>query len=187
MIYDISKLDYCLRWIYRHTYAQQTMLVVKSLLRLKIYQTIFIFSKKILGIQSKNARRTQILLTSFLLCFGGGVLLATAMLHILPESSEGLALAGAKLEIEFLPYLVLCSGFFLIYLVEELVDLFLGHSHHSEDLHRNVSIRGSRNEKCADSQASAHVDVAQSKSQRVGALRDFFTSKYLKDFNPNSL
>ena len=140
----------------------------------------FHFSKKILGLQTKNAQRYQIVLTSVLLCFGGGVLLATAMLHILPESSEGLAVAGEKLEIEFLPYLVLCSGFFLIYLIEELVDLFLGHSHHSEHLHRNISLRGSRNEKCAEnpSQDSGHKNTTpQNKSQRVGALRDFFTSK----------
>jgi hypothetical protein len=29
--------------------------------------------------------RLQVIFTSLLLCFGGGVLLATAMLHILPE------------------------------------------------------------------------------------------------------
>ena len=51
------------------------------------------------------------------------------MLHILPEISEELAGAGEKLGIEFLPHLVLCSGFFLIYLVEELVELVIGDAH----------------------------------------------------------
>ena len=42
---------------------------------------------------------------------------------------------------EFLPQLVLCSGFFLIYLVEEAVEAVLGGSGHVEAIHRHVSVR----------------------------------------------
>jgi hypothetical protein len=35
--------------------------------------------------EKKESGRRQTVTTSLLLCFGGGVLLATAMLHILPE------------------------------------------------------------------------------------------------------
>ena len=55
--------------------------------------------------------------------------MATAMLHILPEISEELAETGEELGIEFLPHLILCSGFFLIYLVEEVVELVIGDAH----------------------------------------------------------
>ena len=67
------------------------------------------------------------------------------MLHILPESGEGMAEAGAELEIEFLPQLVFCSGFFIIYLVEELVMFFLVDNPHSEseNFQRTISIRKS--------------------------------------------
>ena len=100
------------------------------------------------------------------------------MLHIFPESAEGLASAGAKLEIEFLPHLVFCSGFFLIYLIEELVDPLLGHSPTSKHLHRDFSLKKSNNEEGEEnpSQEQVKLDETQNKSQRVGAIRDFFTS-----------
>ena len=76
---------------------------------------------------------------------GGGVLLATTMLHILPETSHGLEERSASLDLEFLPQLILCAGFFLIYLVEEVVEALLGgHGHgEAETLHRTMSVRKS--------------------------------------------
>uniref|UniRef100_A0A4Y0BEB3 Zinc/iron transporter n=1 Tax=Anopheles funestus TaxID=62324 RepID=A0A4Y0BEB3_ANOFN len=53
---------------------------------------------------------------SFLLCFGAGVLLATAIVHMLPEIRESL---GEFAEIVF------CGGFFLMYAIDELM-LFCG-------------------------------------------------------------
>uniref|UniRef100_A0A182MIX3 Zinc/iron transporter n=1 Tax=Anopheles culicifacies TaxID=139723 RepID=A0A182MIX3_9DIPT len=49
---------------------------------------------------------------SFLLCFGAGVLLATAIVHMLPEIRESL---GEFAEIVF------CGGFFLMYAIDELM------------------------------------------------------------------
>ncbi|RLU15114.1 hypothetical protein DMN91_013001 [Ooceraea biroi] len=69
------------------------------------------------------------LLLSCALCFGAGVLLATAILHILPEVREGLPDHGE---------LVFSCGFLLLYLVDECVHLFCrgGDSHGPElDLH----------------------------------------------------
>ena len=63
------------------------------------------------------------------------------MLHMLPEITEGLAAKAESLEVEFLPMLVVCSGFFLIYLVEEAVEAVLGGSGHAEAIHRHVSVR----------------------------------------------
>ena len=102
---------------------------------------------------NNKAGRLQTVVTSFLLCFGGGVLLSTAMLHILPETIKTLAGPGEQMNIEFLPQLVLCSGFFLIYIVEEVVDLILGSLHHSEPILRSVSIRKSKNLNCAETES----------------------------------
>ena len=62
--------------------------------------------------------------------------LFSVMLHIMPEASEVLGEKGESMEVHFLPQLVICAGFFLIYFVEELVEMVLGSHHHSENLHR---------------------------------------------------
>jgi zinc transporter 1/2/3 len=63
----------------------------------------------------------QKLLLSCALCFGGGVLLATATLHVLPEVREGLPDYAE---------LVFSCGFLALYLVEECVHYFCRGSHH---------------------------------------------------------
>ena len=87
--------------------------------------------------------RRQTVISSVLSCFGGGVILATTMLHMLPEIIEGLAEEAASLELEFLPQLVFCAGFFMIFLVEELAEALLGGHTESETLHRTMSVRKS--------------------------------------------
>uniref|UniRef100_A0A182KDN8 Zinc/iron transporter n=1 Tax=Anopheles christyi TaxID=43041 RepID=A0A182KDN8_9DIPT len=59
---------------------------------------------------------------SFLLCLGAGVLLATAIVHMLPEIRASL---GEYAEIVF------CAGFFLMYAIDELVEFcgIGGHEH----------------------------------------------------------
>ena len=83
------------------------------------------------------------LLLSLLLCFGGGVLFAACFLHILPEVIHGLSenMEHGEIEESHLPIaeLVMCAGFFLIYLVEETVravfgDLGHGHSHKNDEI-----------------------------------------------------
>lgn len=88
------------------------------------------------------------LLLSCLLCFGGGVLFSTTLIHILPELREVTQYAE----------LLLCAGFFLLYFIDEIVHYFWSdndrhvnrnrnHSHsHSERGHvRTHSITKSRN------------------------------------------
>lgn len=53
-------------------------------------------------------------LLSLLLCFGGGVLLSTSFLHILPESRTLLP--------DWADF-IFCGGFFLLYFIDELVRL----------------------------------------------------------------
>lgn len=69
------------------------------------------------------------LILSLLLAFGGGALLCTTFLHLLPEvreAVEDLQKDGVMIQTDFhLPELIMCCGFFAMYLVEELVHLYM--------------------------------------------------------------
>ncbi|KOB65500.1 Zinc/iron transporter [Operophtera brumata] len=71
---------------------------------------------------SAAARQRCPLLVSCLLCFGGGVLLSTSLVHMLPEAREKLP---ENTELLF------CVGFFIVYLVDEIVHLFYGNERQS--------------------------------------------------------
>ncbi|KAF9814542.1 hypothetical protein SFRURICE_020720 [Spodoptera frugiperda] len=70
---------------------------------------------------SEAARQRHPLLLSCLLCFGGGVLLSTSLVHMLPETRERLPKYSE---------LTLCIGFFTVYLVDELSHLFYRSENH---------------------------------------------------------
>lgn len=73
------------------------------------------------------------LLLSCTLCFGAGVLLATAILHMLPEVREDLPDHAE---------LVFSCGFLVLYLIEECVHYFCpGGGHETENEARNPSHR----------------------------------------------
>ncbi|CRK97788.1 CLUMA_CG011167, isoform A [Clunio marinus] len=82
------------------------------------------------AISQYNFRRS-LLLQTILLCFGAGILLATSLVHILPEVREDLG--GGIAEIIF------CVGFLFVYLADELLHCCCGeaiqhhHSHESPD------------------------------------------------------
>lgn len=84
---------------------------------------------------------------SGLLCFGGGVLMGTGFLHMLPETHEGWETYTKNHNIDVnlpLGIIVICAGFFLVYFVEEVAHLVADrHAHNQADvsLHRAVSIR----------------------------------------------
>jgi len=96
--------------------------------------------RKLLG-SGTSKKKSKEVASSMLLCFGGGVLLSTALLHILPEVDEMLEEEQEKLGINFLAELILCAGFFLVYLLEELVHFFLRFVLHSSALHHHVAVR----------------------------------------------
>ncbi|GFT40664.1 zinc transporter ZIP1 [Nephila pilipes] len=93
---------------------------------------------------SCRARKGK-LITSFLIYFGGGVLLGTTFLHLLPESREAFedhhheANASTNTtgdddddhhESFPIPEFIVCCGFFAVYLFEEIVHFFFGgHTH----------------------------------------------------------
>ncbi|XP_023710544.1 zinc transporter ZIP1 [Cryptotermes secundus] len=114
---------------------------------------------------SLDTSRTSRLILSLLICFGGGALLSTMFLHMLPEVREFISELQAESEIAetsvSLPELLMCCGFFIMYLLEELTHLYIhGHgdeaaiSEADEVLHRSFSIR-----KCSGSRSSLEKDA----------------------------
>ncbi|KAH8344462.1 hypothetical protein KR084_012360 [Drosophila pseudotakahashii] len=95
-----------------------------------------------------NARSA--IVVKCLLYFGGGVLLATTFLHLLPEVQEvveELQESGIVGELTFpLAELLMCCGFFLMYFIEEAMHTYV--HHHQKDeagaaFERGHSIRNS--------------------------------------------
>ncbi|KAG0717925.1 RNA-directed DNA polymerase from mobile element jockey [Chionoecetes opilio] len=70
-------------------------------------------------VMAKGSRKRE-RIVSCLLCFGGGVLLATVFTHMLPETREGFAAALPEITYP-LTEVIICAGFFLIYFIEELM------------------------------------------------------------------
>lgn len=89
--------------------------------------------------------RTSIVI-SLLLCFGGGVLLATTFLHLLPEMTESITAlqeAGKLPHFEFhFAEMLMCIGFFTMYFVEELVHLCMHHREHSASSRKSSDAEG---------------------------------------------
>lgn len=90
------------------------------------------------------------LVVSLLLAFGGGVLMCTTFMHLLPEVKENierLQASGALPEFGFhFAEMLMCVGFFTMYLIEQCVHAYL----HSRDakqaenaFRRGVSVRES--------------------------------------------
>lgn len=90
--------------------------------------TVFKWTEPLDANGEKKTNKT----VNILLCFGGGVLLATTFLHLLPEINHTIAWLveeGLLPKMSFnLGELLMMAGFFLIYLIEELVHGYL-HRH----------------------------------------------------------
>lgn len=98
-----------------------------------------------LGIRRK-ARGAANAVLRLVLNFGGGVLLCTTFLHLLPEVREGVerlsddgTLDKRWLVTELLAELIMCTGFFFMFSIEELVHGFAagdcGHAHDEQQEH----------------------------------------------------
>ncbi|KAG7168211.1 protein zntD-like [Homarus americanus] len=84
------------------------------------------------------------------LCFGGGVLMATVFLHLLPETEENYEYAmdaGYMRRISYpIAQLILCSGFFFVYLMEELIHSFFDPDHQQSSTSGSGVLDGCKNE-----------------------------------------
>lgn len=83
---------------------------------------------------NRTRRRRRQFSISAMLCFGAGVLLATSLVHMLPEVRETLGESAEK---------IFCIGFFIVYLVDELVHACFGeairHNHENRSRERRHS------------------------------------------------
>lgn len=98
---------------------------------------------------SERARQRHPLLLSCLLCLGAGVLLATSLVHMLPE---------ARADLPNYSELALCAGFFLVYLVDEIVHFFYGTEGSHANEYTRIADYGSNERTTLIEQASAPDD-----------------------------
>lgn len=112
---------------------------------------------------SQNGAPTKGSYATHLLAFGGGVLLCTTFLHMLPEVTENMeSLRNGKHLPEFLNTsaihlgpLLMCLGFFAMYFVEELVHLYLHRLKHS--VHSSSQCDGNHRENSTDRNNSVRI------------------------------
>lgn len=88
-----------------------------------------------------SLERSQVFLSASL-CFGAGILLGTVFLHLLPETIENVETTQGNGFIPESTYpigeLILCSGFFLMYILEEIVHLWVHRHQDDTDDHHHV-------------------------------------------------
>lgn len=91
----------------------------------------------------KNANTRSAKAVTYLLHFGGGVLLATTFIHLLPEVQEvveHLQESGEIVKVKFaLPETLMCAGFIMMYLIEECIHCYL-HRHKKAVLHKDDGV-----------------------------------------------
>lgn len=72
------------------------------------------------------------------MCFGAGVLLSIVFLHLLPETRSNIkyAMDVGYLRTSSYPVseVMVCCGFFLVYLIEEIIHTYVGHHQKWEDV-----------------------------------------------------
>lgn len=72
---------------------------------------------------SAHGRLQWPLFLSSLLCFGGGVLMSTSLVHMLPEIREAMPKYQQYAE------LIFCAGFFIVYIIDEFVHFCYSDAH----------------------------------------------------------
>jgi zinc transporter 1/2/3 len=111
-----------------------------GLVPLKITKKLKLWGESGVSVQLVEQRRARVdTAISLCLCFGGGVLLATCFIHMIPEVRESLEVvkrSGSSVishDTSF-PFaeLLICCGFFLVYVIEEIAHRLFVHSGHKE-------------------------------------------------------
>ncbi|XP_020288069.1 zinc transporter ZIP1-like isoform X3 [Pseudomyrmex gracilis] len=109
------------------------------------------------NIEGQNPRTLKVV--SMLLGFGGGVLFSTTFLHLIPEVAEGvdeLVEDGKMQEQKFsVAQALCCTGFFIMYLVEESVHTYLRKRQTKQQVNTKKDVNRSTNELVENGQASS--------------------------------
>ncbi|KAJ4434746.1 hypothetical protein ANN_23315 [Periplaneta americana] len=111
-----------------------------GLVPLKITKKLKLWGESGVSQQLVQLRRQRVdTAISLCLCFGGGVLLATCFIHMIPEVRESLEVvkqSGSSVissDNSFpIAELLICCGFFLVYVIEEVAHRLFVHSGHRE-------------------------------------------------------
>lgn len=132
------------------------------------------FSKKNSHLKSKAL--------SLFLSFGGGVLLCTTFIHLLPEVAENieaLQKAGAVSEELPLPFpeLIMCLGFFMMYTIEELVHMYMN------SRKRKIITQGCDNSLAVTLEADASMSEAFKEVLNQDMLKVAFTPPHEEDIS----
>jgi len=118
-----------------------------GLVPLKITKKLKLWGESGVSHQLVNQRRRRVdAAISFCLSFGGGVLLATCFIHMIPEVRESLeavkrsgsSVISDNTSFPFAEFII-CCGFFLVYVIEEVVHRVFLHSGHKEPCVRPAS------------------------------------------------
>ncbi|KAL3284852.1 hypothetical protein HHI36_018991 [Cryptolaemus montrouzieri] len=133
-----------------------------------------------------NNRNQSPLVLSCLLCFGGGVLLSTSLTHMLPENREKLKEYGHFAEIIF------CIGFFLLYIIDEIVHFIYGGTHDHSILNKRHSYEVTRRHSSHERHYGATENTALWKGQQPPYNPAFYKTKsdsvlFLEDNAPSQL
>jgi len=118
-----------------------------GLVPLKITKKLKLWGESGVSHQLVNQRRQRVdAAVSFCLSFGGGVLLATCFIHMIPEvreSLEGVKRSGSSVipnntSFPFAEFFI-CCGFFVVYVIEEIAHRVYLYSGHKEPCVRPAS------------------------------------------------
>ncbi|XP_069680677.1 zinc transporter ZIP1-like [Periplaneta americana] len=131
----------------------------------------------------QTSRKSRTIL-SLMLCFGGGALLCTTFLHMLPEVRESIEDLQGEEKISktsfHLPELVMCCGFFTMYLVEEFVHLYLHRREKSKGvskidnvIHRSFSVRKCSGNKENEQDGAADIPARSDDTSSQKVLHDY--------------
>ncbi|XP_063241433.1 uncharacterized protein LOC134541716 [Bacillus rossius redtenbacheri] len=109
---------------------------------------------------------------SYFLCFGGGVLIATSFIHIIPEVREAMDAIRTKGDSiipkdSVFPWgeLCICAGFFLVYLLEEVVHRLFDAPH--EEVRQEVAPAGKTVGKIVPTTSQVHLLVSSLSIDRL--------------------
>ncbi|XP_075238594.1 zinc transporter ZIP1-like [Lycorma delicatula] len=117
---------------------------------------------------SLNVRKKLVdVFVSLCLCFGGGVLLATCFVHLIPEVRSALStfLPGHKFP---LAELLVCAGFFLVHLFDEIIVAFTSLTNKSSFTNRVSPIK--RPQPSSGENESNTTDVPIEEERQVRSL-----------------
>ncbi|XGW08204.1 hypothetical protein V3C99_010925, partial [Haemonchus contortus] len=143
---------------------KMNIVVLKALLLGVMAATTVLFGViplKVLQILSRKSGKFEqraSFTISLLSCFAGGVFLAVCFLDILPEAYESYeswkTAAEYKSEYPFVP-LMFSMGFFIVRLLEEIVDRFCGHEEYAEERRKHAATFVSV---ASDMEINHHID-----------------------------